>query len=54
MKQKITNVLRHFRISNYDIPFITKYRKYDFQKELSEQDVWTIFNLDIEYSKFQH
>jgi hypothetical protein len=43
-----------FRIDHYDIPMITKYRKYEYQKDLDEKDVWTIFNLDIEYGKFQH
>lgn len=32
---------------------IAKYRKYDYMKELVEDDVWLIFNLDLEYGKFQ-
>ena len=31
---------------------IIKYRKYLYHPELSESDVWLIFNLDIEYGKF--
>lgn len=30
-----------------------KYRKYEYMKDLFESDVWAIFNLDIEYGKFQ-
>ena len=31
---------------------VTMYRKYEFRKELSEDDVWTVFQLDQEYAKF--
>jgi len=31
---------------------ITMYRKYEFTKDLTEEDVWTVFNLDQEYGKF--
>lgn len=32
---------------------ISKYRKYDYSNELNDQDVWKIYNLDLEYGKFQ-
>lgn len=38
----------------FDVPYITEYRKIDYMKELDADDVWAIFNLDIEYGKFQH
>jgi hypothetical protein len=40
------------RTEHLDIPMITMYRKYEFLKDLSEEDVWTVFNLDLEYGKF--
>ena len=38
-----------FRNEHLDVPMITKYRRFEYMKELDEQDVWTIFNLDLEY-----
>jgi len=35
-----------------DIPYIAKYRKYDWNKDFQEEDVWSVFNLDLEYGKF--
>lgn len=32
---------------------IEKYRKYDYKNELESEDIWQIFNLDLEYGKFQ-
>lgn len=46
IKRKITKLLGLFRQEYLDIPMITMYRKYEFAKDLSEEDVWTIFNLD--------
>jgi len=37
-----------------DVPLIAKYRKYNYANELDEQDVWLVFNLDIDYGKFKH
>jgi len=51
-KKKIFKVLRMFRTEFYDIPMITKYRKFEYTKDLEEEDVWIIFNLDLEYGKF--
>ena len=52
VKKKIQKVLRMFRIEHMDIPMITRYRRYEYQKELDEQDVWLIFKLDLEYAKY--
>lgn len=42
-----------FRTEYLDVPMITKYRKFEYTKELDETDVWHIFNLDIEYGKYK-
>ena len=42
-----------FRSENCDIPYITRYRHSELIPELQPHDVWRIFNLDIEYGKFQ-
>jgi hypothetical protein len=42
-----------FRTEFLDIPMITKYRKFEYMKELDERDVWHIFNLDLEYGKYK-
>lgn len=53
VKKKICKVLKFFRCESLDIPFITKYRQNELIPELTANDVWKIFNLDIEYGKFQ-
>ena len=53
VKKKIQKVLRMFRVEHLDIPMITKYRRFEYMKELDDHDVWTIFNLDLEYAKFK-
>lgn len=45
-------MIKLIRDDNYDIPMITRYRKYTYATELTEKDVWSIFNLDIEFGKF--
>jgi len=52
VKFKIDKVLRDFRCEYKDIPFIVKYRKLIYKSELNEEDIWSIFNLDIEYGRF--
>ena len=52
VKQKILSILAFFRLDHFDIPMITMYRKYVFLKDLQEEDVWSVFNLDLEYGKF--
>ena len=43
-----------FRNDQMDIPFITKYNIKDLIPELNTDDyIWRIFNLDIEYGKFE-
>lgn len=46
-------IISLFRNEKNDIPYIVKYRRYVYQKELTESDVWTIFNYDIEFGKFK-
>lgn len=53
VKKKICKVLKFFRCESLDIPFITKYRQNELIPELTPNDVWKIFSLDIEYGKFQ-
>ena len=51
-KKKICKVLKFFRCESHDIPYITKYRFNEVDPDLTEADIWRIFNLDIEYGKF--
>mmetsp|Transcript_22818 Transcript_22818/g.22049 ORF Transcript_22818/g.22049 Transcript_22818/m.22049 type:complete len:137 (+) Transcript_22818:710-1120(+) len=53
-KKKIFNVLKMIHKEFFDIPMIVKYRKHEYGLELEGEDVWTIFNLDLEYGKFIH
>ncbi|CDW91618.1 transcription elongation factor spt6 [Stylonychia lemnae] len=53
VKTKIAQIIKYFRCDYMDIPYISKYRKFEFAKYLNEQDIWTIYNLDLEYGKFQ-
>jgi hypothetical protein len=53
IKAKIAKVLTLFRCDNCDIPYITRYRQNELIPELESNDVWKIFNLDVEYGKFQ-
>lgn len=53
IEKKIHRVLRMLRCEYHDIPFITKYRMNELIPELQPQDVYHIFELDIEYGKFQ-
>ncbi len=32
---------------------ICKYRKFEYTKELNEEDIWKIFQLDQEYGRFK-
>jgi transcriptional accessory protein Tex/SPT6 len=52
IKQKIRRVLKLIRTEKQDIPFITKYMMEDLSPHLAENDIWQIFNLDLEYGKF--
>ena len=53
IKAKIQQVLEYIRRMNYDIPYITRYKMHDLSPELEPRDVRFIFNIDIEYGKFQ-
>jgi hypothetical protein len=52
--KKIMKLLSLFRHEHLDIPMITMYRKYEFTKDLTEEDVWVVFTLDQEYGKFTY
>lgn len=54
VRSKIQKVLRMFRCDQHlDIPMIARYRQYEFKPELDENVIWDIFNLDLEFGKFQ-
>ena len=53
VKKKIQRVIEQIRKEYLDVQMIVKYRKYEYMKELSDQDVWIIFDLDLEYGKFE-
>lgn len=40
------------RVDFYDIPMICKYRKYEYEPELTEDSVWLVYAFDLEYGKF--
>lgn len=40
VKKKIRKIITYLRKDYLDVPMIAKYRKYDYMKELNEQDVW--------------
>lgn len=50
---KIIKVLKMIRNDQFDVPFITKYKLADLLPELGPDHIWKIFNLDIEYGKFE-
>jgi transcriptional accessory protein Tex/SPT6 len=52
VKERIYKIIHQFRCDYMDIPYIAKYRKFEWSKELIEEDVWNILNLDLEYGKF--
>jgi hypothetical protein len=41
------------RVKYLDIPMICKYRRYEYEPELTEETVWLVYNFDIDYGKFQ-
>ena len=53
IKLKIQKLIKLFRCENMDIPFITRYRMQTLSPELTTENVWKIFSLDIEYGKLQ-
>jgi transcriptional accessory protein Tex/SPT6 len=52
VKIKIRKVLKFFRCQNFDVPYITKYKFNEIDPELTQADIWRVFNLDVEYGKF--
>lgn len=53
IQEKIQKTLNLFRCDLLDIPEIIKYRQALLSPEIEPADVWRIFNLDIEYGKFE-
>lgn len=54
MTAAIRKILSHIREANLDVPFVAMNRSYDYLGEgLDQRDVWTIFNLDMEYAKYR-
>jgi len=52
IQNKIQRVLHLIRVEHLDVPMVATYRKYEYQKDLTDEDVWTIFDLDLEYGKY--
>lgn len=50
---KILRVLKMIRIEQLDIPFIAKYKVADLLPEINADLIWQIYNLDVEYCKFE-
>lgn len=53
VKNKIKQCLILFRREKCDVPYITKSRQNELLPELKAEHTWLIFELDIEYGKFQ-
>jgi len=53
MVESIRNVLKHFRVDYFDIPFIVTYRCYLFQQELQPSDFYDIYEMDLEWNNFR-
>ena len=51
-KAKIMIVLAHLRTRVHDVPYIVHYGKHEYARELDEESIWIIYNLDQEYGKF--
>lgn len=52
LNEKIFKVIEAFRKHHLDIPFIIFYRGFFFEPELSRDDVWKIYELDLEWESF--
>lgn len=52
LNSKIFSVLEGFRKFHLDIPFIIFYRCFFYEPELSWDDVWRIYELDVEWESF--
>ena len=52
LKKRILAVLEFYKKEFFDIPFIVYYRRMYFETELSQIDIWKIYELDKEFNKF--
>jgi transcriptional accessory protein Tex/SPT6 len=53
VKDSIKNVLLFMREQHYDVPFIARYRSYEYRRGLEEEDIWTIFQLEQEFGRYR-
>ena len=53
LMDKIEKVIRSIRTNHFDIPFIIKYRRYLYEPELTENELYKIYDLiQIEWTNF--
>ena len=53
MRDSIKNVLLFMRDQHLDVPFIARYRSYEYRRGLQEADIWTIFQLEQEFGRYR-
>ena len=53
IKKKILTLLEYHKKKFLDIPYIVFYRKYIYETEMNQKDVWKLFELDREYQEIK-
>lgn len=53
IKEKIKLVLSNMKVDFFEVPFIALYRKMNYEPELSQGDIWKIYELDVEWRKLK-
>jgi transcription elongation factor SPT6 len=53
IKKKIFTLLEYHKKKFLDIPYIVFYRKYIYETEMNQKDVWKLFELDREYQEIK-
>ena len=53
IKKKIFTLLEYHKKNFLDIPYIVYYRKYIYEPEMDQKDVWKLFELDREYQEIK-
>ena len=53
LRTKIKDVLELYRKGHHDIPFIITYRKNQYEPLLNKNDIWKIYDLDLEWNSFR-
>jgi hypothetical protein len=51
VRKKIILVLDYYKKDYLDIPMIVYYRRMNYEPELSQKEIWKIFELDREWNK---